>query len=264
MPRKLLLILVVVFLCPAPSASAAPDPVAREAMALALHVETSRVVDAVAYPVEAVSATNRVVLGLYQGNGRWRFPALVLYHPCPAGSCLSVARLGAAVKRLEPVALIDLDADRNVLEAPQQAFDQPGGGIRRTSLKQPEKRARRPALAVVLDRDEGEDRTRVDLVLVALEGPGTFPVVAEIPVLRRSIEPRDGRPMPSTLRLGFAADRVVFERQGPVRRALVTSRAFLPRGSGCPAPRSEDHSWTFDRDRYREDPVPVPRIGDCP
>ena len=234
-----------------------PAHTLRTHLAQALGVPVDRVSDVRAYDV-ARGTIGGFVLGRHRDPGSaWAFPAVALYAPCRRGFCVWTARLGAAARRLAPVAVVDLDAPRTELGGLHERW-------RARDVPVPTGRLRRPALVLVVERDGPRGDTTVDLVVVAIGTPKKPRVLGAIPLVRRSPEPRSGPPMPSTAIVGYRVDRVAFTHAQGQRAVVAATTPLLPHTSGCPAPRPRDRTYPLTGDRYREPAEPLRRSGGCP
>src|SRR5262245_5981227 len=148
-----------------------PESVLRAHFASALGVELGAVLDARGFDLHRAGDVRGFILGRYRARGApaSEFPALVVYRPCRAGTCVVAVRLDSPAKRFVAVSLVDLDATETVLAAP---------GLERLrflrSVPQPEHPARWPALAIALEREHRDDESRIDFALVSLRDHATL------------------------------------------------------------------------------------------
>lgn len=227
-------------------------------LAKVLGVQPAGVSEARGYNLHAAGAASGFTLGRYvQGSRAWTFPVLGVYAACETGTCISALRLGAASRRLAPLALIDL-------EQPAAPVPRLEASWLLAEVPQPSSPARWPVLLLVGEsqpdepaaRDgkkggaSAEARTEETLYVVSLRTAGAPKLLYSGTLVERGPEPaRDSR---APRRLGSRIEGLRLGRQGQELVMVISTRDISSRYSRALQPEPIEHHYQLVGERFQE------------
>ncbi|TNF31928.1 MAG: hypothetical protein EP329_11590 [Deltaproteobacteria bacterium] len=246
------------------------DPAGLKAdFAAAFGIAPELVVAAEYYEIRGTPKQPGFILGRFREkpDAEWVFPGMAVYFKKKGDTkrdrfWLGRTWLGPAAKELTAIALVDLDAPKRLLDVSGQRWrssDRPA-----KSLK-----PRWPALLLAAERQQASPTT-TDLVLVSLKDPANPQVLFQQPLRTRwpepSAEEMEREHYPPHMLLGHTLERIRFEREGKVRRLVLTERGIDSRWNPCLAPEPYDRTYVLrlgERPRYEEPPSAEPPPLPC-
>jgi|GEM_PF-3375023 len=267
-------LLLVLLAIAAPAAAWSPErrdeAALKKDFAAAFGVAPELVVEARYYEIRGTPKQPGFILGRFREkpDAKWVFPGIAVYFKKPGDPqqdrfYLGRTWLGSAAKALTPIALVDLDAERKLLDVSSRKWqhaDRPA-----TSLK-----PRWPALLVAAERDESGDVTEIDLVIVSLKDPAAPRVLLDRGLLSRQPEPTreemERERYPPYMLVGHTVERIRFERDGETRKMTLTERGIDTRWNGCLAPGRYDRIFVLgdgEHARFVEPPGAEPPPLPC-
>lgn len=244
-----------------PLAAAATDPSAvspaslGQSLATVLGISPAQIVEVQGYGLRTQTGVSGVVLARYrEGSGLYTFPVLAVYHDCPSGTCQTILRLGQAVARIAPSALVDLDAPAAAVPRLQPV------GLR-MPVPQPASPPRFPVLLLVSEtqrREPGqpgaEAPSEQHLQLVSLKTAGQPALLQTLTLAARWPEPADARTRPPR-RIGHQIEGLVLGRQGSEQVLLVRERDLDSRYSRGLRPQAHERRFLLVGTRFLAQPA---------
>lgn len=220
--------------------STIPTASLRDSLAKALGISGTQVVEAQGYGLRTANGIGGVVLGRYhESSGRYTFPVLAVYHDCPGGTCQTLLRLGQAVDRIAPIALVDLDTP--VADVPRLQPILP-----RMAVPQPEKPPRYPVLLIGGEPQQREPsspaaqprHSEQHLIIVSLQSATAPTQLHSLTLSERWAEPADAQIRPPR-RVGHQIEGILLGRSGAEQVLIIRERDIDSRYSRGlrPAPR---------------------------
>lgn len=235
-----------------------PEAARKADLAKVLGVLPAAVSEPRGYTLHTAGTTSGFVLGRYrQGQRTWTFPVLGVYAGCAAGSCISALRLGAAVNRLTPLALIDLAQPVAPIPRLEAAW-------LRSEVPQPSGPVGWPVLLLVGERQQTEPSrvepgevgrsaaasTEQTLYVISLRNAGAPRLLYSGTLVERSPEPElDGR-VPR--RIGSRIEGLRLGRQGPELVMILSKRDISSRYSRALQPEPSEQHYRLVGDRFQE------------
>lgn len=205
--------------------STIPTGSLRDSLARALGISDAGVVEAQGYGLRTANGIGGVVLGRYhESSGRYTFPVLAVYHDCPGGTCQTLLRLGQAVDRIAPIALVDLDAP--VADVPRLQPILP-----RMTVPQPGKPPRYPVLLIGGEPQQREPsspaaqsrHSEQQLIIVSLHSATAPTQLHSLTLHERWAEPADARDRPPR-RVGHQIEGISLGRSGAEQVLIIRER----------------------------------------
>jgi len=205
--------------------STIPTGSLRDSLARALGVSGAQVVEAVGYGLRTASGIGGVVLGRYhESSSGYTFPVLAVYHDCPGGTCQALLRLGQAVDRIAPIALVDLDA-------PVAAVPRLQPILPRMAVPQPEKPPRYPVLLIAGEPQQREPNSPAaqsrhseqQMLIVSLQLATAPTQLHSLTLRERWAEPDDARDHPPR-RVGHQIEGISLGRSGAEQVLILRER----------------------------------------
>jgi hypothetical protein len=233
----------------------------QQTLARALGIAVTQIVDARSFSLQSSPEASGVVLGRYRESGTaWTFPVVGVHHPCPAGTCLSVLRLGQATNAMAPLALVDLEQPL----APVGSIDPLWMSQK---VREPAQKARWPLLIIASEhqlqppkedkpqRTHGrEERIEQTLYFVSLRSGKAPKLLHEHRLLEKSPESDDDASRGSPGRVGQRLEGLRIGRQGPDLIMSVIERDIDSRFSRCLRPEPLERRYRLVEDRFQESP----------
>ncbi len=255
------------------SPTSLPDKNLTQSLAQRLAIPPEQVVEVRGIEIRSVPGISGVVIGRYREQRRaWTHPVLGVFHACPAGTCISVLRLGQAAERLAPLALVDLERPAAPVTTLSPAYF-------RTSVPEPTGPVRWPALLIASEVQDSEpsispspspshrqsDAHRVEqqLSIVSLREGNAPQILHQRTLFERWPESEDGRARAPS-RVGRRIEGLLLGRHGQDIVMHVTERDIDSRYSHClrPEPSVERHRLVGLR--FEVVGVPAgPALGSC-
>lgn len=226
-------------------------------LAAALAIPKDQIVQVQGYGLRTANGVSGIVLGRYRESaGGYTFPVLAVYHDCPGGTCQALLRLGQAVDRITPLALVDLDG--NAASVPNlqpvwllRAVPQPASPPRFPVLllgSEPQTQdPSKPAAAPARRPSEQE------LHIISLQAAGRPGLLQSLTLVERWPEPEEARERPPR-RIGHRIEGVVLGRQGNERVLIVTERDLDSRYSRGLRPQPTTRTYRLAGGRFAAQP----------
>lgn len=237
--------------------SSLPPATLQNSLAAALAIPPSQVVGVQGYALRTPNGIGGVVLGRYRQSATgYTFPVLAVYYDCPGGTCQALLRLGQAVDRIVPIALVDLDAPAAPVSRLQPVWLQ-------RSVPQPATPPRHPVLLLGCEPQThdpskpGAARTdrpsEQELHIVSLQAADKPTQLQSLTLVERWPEPEDARERPPR-RVGHQIESVVLGRQGSERVLIVHERDLDSRYSRGLRPQPTLRSFRLSGGRFVAQP----------
>jgi hypothetical protein len=230
--------------------SSLPNKNLTQSLAQLLVIPPEQVVEVRGFDLRSVPGISGVVLGRYREKGRaWTHPVLGVFHVCPAGTCISVLRLGQAAERLAPLALVDLDRPAAPVTPLSPVYF-------RASVPEPTEQVRWPVLLIASEvqdsepssgpsppqRRSGAHRVEQQLYLLSLREGNAPQILHQRTLFERWPESEDGRERAPS-RVGRRIEGLLLGRHGQDIVMHVTERDIDSSYSHClrPEPSVQRH-----------------------